>query len=72
MTRRPISPTGKKVLSAGAAIDAALRAVALADLAKRDDGQVNGSKKGWALALSLVSSMGVLPAVYFLKGRRTR
>lgn len=70
MAQRPeLSPTAKKVLAAAGVVDTALKAVALADLAKRDASQVNGSKKVWALALTLVSSLGVLPAVYFLRGR---
>lgn len=70
MARRPLSPTAKKVLAVAATVDIALKAVALADLKKRDASQVNGSKKVWGIALTLVSSMGVLPVIYFLKGRR--
>jgi len=38
---------------------------------KQDSGwKVNGSKKAWAVGLSLVSSVGILPSVYFCKGRK--
>lgn len=71
MSRKPLSPAAKKFLGIAATVDTAFKAAALADLAKRDASQVNGSKKVWGVALTLVSSMGVLPAIYFLKGRRT-
>lgn len=51
-------------------VDAALRAWALADLAKRPQDEVRGPKVAWAVALSLVSSVGVLPAGYLVCGRR--
>lgn len=72
MARRQLSPRAKKIFTAAATVDTALKAVALADLAKRDASQVNGSKKTWAWSLGLVNSLGVLPLVYFLKGRKTR
>ena len=71
MARRQFSPRTKKIMAAVTVVDTALKAVALADLARRDDAQVNGSKRAWGWALSLVNSLGVLPAIYFLKGRRT-
>lgn len=71
MARIELSPTAKKIIGAAAVFDTALKAVALADLAKRDASQVNGSKKVWGIALTLVNSVGILPAVYFLNGRRT-
>lgn len=51
-------------------VDAALRAWALADLAKRPQDGVRGPKVAWAVALSLVSSVGILPAGYLVCGRR--
>ncbi|MGC4152873.1 MAG: hypothetical protein QM628_07305 [Propionicimonas sp.] len=51
-------------------VDAALRAWALADLAQRPQEQVRGPKVAWAVALSLVSSVGILPAGYLVCGRR--
>ncbi|MCW5951524.1 MAG: hypothetical protein KIT69_04645 [Propionibacteriaceae bacterium] len=51
-------------------VDAGLRAWALADLAKRPQEEVRGPKAAWALALSLVSSVGILPAAYLMGARR--
>lgn len=51
-------------------VDAALRAWALADLARRPQDQVRGSKAAWAVALSVVNSVGILPAGYLVCGRR--
>ncbi len=51
-------------------VDAALRAWALADLAKRPQEEVRGPKVAWAVALSLVSSVGILPAGYLVCARR--
>ena len=72
MARRQLSPRTKKIVTVATAIDTAPKGIALADLAKRDQSQVNGSKKTWGIALSLVNSVGILPVVYFLKGRRSR
>ena len=60
----------RRLIMVGAAIDGALRAAALADLARRPPAEVRGSKVGWGVALTLVSSAGVLPACYLLRGRR--
>lgn len=53
-------------------LDAGLRAWALADLRTRPAGQVAGPKSWWAVGLAVVSSAGVLPAVYLLWGRRSQ
>lgn len=58
------------LLVAVATVDLALRAWALADLATRSQDKVRGPKAGWALALSVVNSVGLLPAVYLLWGRQ--
>lgn len=68
---KDLSPRTRKIILVGSAVDGALRAAALADLKGRDESEVNGSKRRWALALTFVSSAGVLPAAYFLRGRRT-
>ncbi|MFT3860274.1 DUF5652 family protein [Micropruina sp.] len=61
----------RRVLVAVATADLALRAWALADLAARPQQKVRGPKAGWALALSVVNSVGLLPAAYLLWGRQT-
>ena len=68
---KDLSPRTRKIILVGSAVDGALKAAALADLRGREDGEVNGSRRRWALALTFVNSAGVLPVVYFLRGRRT-
>lgn len=65
-----LSDGKRRLLVAGAALDVALRAWALADLANRPSEQVKGPKAGWAVALAVVNSVGLLPAVYLLWGRQ--
>jgi hypothetical protein len=57
---------------AGAAIESALKAAALADLARRPATEVNGSKTLWALAITLINAAGMVPIAYFVYGRRPR
>lgn len=57
------------LLVAIASVDLALRAWALADLATRSQDRVRGPKAAWALGLSVVNSVGLLPAAYLLWGR---
>lgn len=64
-----LSPGMRAVIIGGASLDIGLRAVALADLARRPADQVRGNKAAWGTALGLVSSAGVLPLVYLLRGR---
>ena len=64
------APTRAVVVTVGV-VDAGLRAWALADLRKRPTDQVNGPKVVWALALTVVSSAGILPAAYLILGRRS-
>lgn len=66
-----LSPRTRRIIIVTGAVDGALKAVALADLKRRDEDQVNGSKRVWATALALVNSAGILPIVYFLRGRRS-
>jgi hypothetical protein len=62
--------TRQRILLAGS-VEAALRIAALIDLARRPATSVRGSKRSWALALVAVNSFGLLPALYFLRGRRS-
>ena len=66
-----LSPATRRVIIVGAAVEGALKAIALLDLWRRPASRVHGSKKAWALAITFVNSAGVLPIVYFLRGRRT-
>lgn len=67
---RALTPTQRKVLLVGSAIDTAAKTAALVDLARRPADEVRGPKWLWATALPVVNSAGVLPAAYFLLGRR--
>ena len=65
-----LAPSRKRLILALGVLDAGLRTWALVDLRKRTADEVNGPKAAWALALSVVSSAGVLPVTYLLVGRR--
>lgn len=62
----------RRIIVVVGALDGALKIAALADLKRRPDSEIKGSKRTWAVALSLVNSAGVLPLVYFFYGRRAR
>lgn len=65
-----LSPSTRRVVATTGIIDVALRIVALIDLARRPPSGVKGSKRGWAVALAVISSGGILPMVYLILGRR--
>jgi hypothetical protein len=67
-----LSTRTKTVIVTGTAVDAGLRAWALADLAGRDSKTVRGPKALWAVGLSVVNSAGVLPAAYLFVGRQPK
>lgn len=66
-----LSAGQRTVVSTVAVLDASLRVVALTDLARRPPHEVRGPKWLWALSLSVVSSMGLVPLAYVVRGRRT-
>ena len=65
-----LSPTRRTLVVTVGVVDAGLRAWALVDLKNRPVDEVNGPKAVWALALTVVSSAGLLPAAYLLFGRK--
>lgn len=65
-----LNPTVRKLLVIGGTIDAVGRAAALIDVSRRSSEQVRGNRTVWKVALGLVNSAGILPMVYFLRGRR--
>ncbi len=65
-----LSPVRRTLVLTVGVVDAGLRAWALVDLKNRQVDEVNGPKAVWALALTVVSSAGLLPAAYLLFGRR--
>jgi hypothetical protein len=66
-----LSPRTRRLVVAASAIEGALKIAALVDLARRPAGAVRGSKAAWVISVSLVNSLGVLPIVYFVRGRRS-
>jgi hypothetical protein len=56
----------------GAAIEGLMKAVALADLARRPATQIRGPKPLWALALTVFNSLGTAPIAYWFYGRKTK
>jgi len=66
-----LSPRTRRLIVAESAVEGALKAAALVDLARRPAGEVRGPKIAWSIALTLVNSLGLLPIVYFRYGRRT-
>ena len=65
-----LSPARRKLVVTVGVVDAGMRAWALIDLKNRPADEVNGPKAVWALALTVVSSAGLLPAAYLVFGRR--
>jgi hypothetical protein len=72
MTWRELSPRSRRLIIAGGAVDGALKLAALVDLARRPAAEVRGSKKRWAVAITLINSLGAVPIAYFAYGRRPR
>lgn len=66
-----LSPRNRRLIVVAGAVDGALRIAALVDLVRRPSNEVRGSKPAWAVSLVLVNSLGVLPIVYFVRGRRS-
>ncbi len=69
---KDLNPRTRRLLVAVGVVDAALRVVALRDLAGLPVTEIQGSKKRWAVAIGLTNSAGVVPILYFLSGRQRR
>ena len=65
-----LSDRSRKIILTAAAVEGALKVVALVDLWRRPADQVRGSKAAWATTIVVVNSAGVVPLVYFRRGRR--
>lgn len=65
-----LSPRSRRLVVFGALAESVLKAIALADLARRPAEQVRGPKPVWALFLTLFNSVGAAPIAYWLFGRR--
>jgi hypothetical protein len=64
-----LSPRTRKLIIIGAAVEGALKAAALVDLARRPAEEIRGSKAKWVAAIVAVNSAGALPVYYFARGR---
>jgi Phospholipase_D-nuclease N-terminal len=64
------SRTRRFIVVAGA-IEGAFKVAALIDLVRRPANEVRGSKAAWAVAVSLINSLGAVPIAYFKWGRHT-
>ena len=67
---KDLSPTTRRLILLGGAIEGILKLVALVDLKRRPAIEVNGSKAKWAVAIVFLNSVGLVPALYLLRGRR--
>ena len=65
-----LSDRDRGLVVVGASVDGALRIAALADLRRRPATAIRGRKWVWTTVLGLTSSAGLVPAGYFLFGRR--
>ncbi|MGN6446551.1 DUF5652 family protein [Amnibacterium sp.] len=65
-----LDPRIRQAVLVAGGVEAGLKIAALIDLAQRPAAAVRGRKGVWAVALVLVNSLGVLPIVYLLRGRR--
>lgn len=65
-----LTPRTRRIVVVGAAVDSTLKAVALADLVRRPASEVRGSKVVWGIAIAVVNSVGLLPIVYLVVGRK--
>ena len=65
-----LSSRTRRLIIAGGVFEGALKVAALIDLARRPAGEVRGSKLRWALAVTLINSLGAVPVAYFAYGRR--
>ena len=73
MTRKKwneLSPRGRRLIIAGGVFEGVLKLAALIDLARRPASEVRGPKVSWALAVSLINSVGAAPIAYLAYGRR--
>ena len=64
-----LRPRTRWIITAGAVVEAGLKAAVLIDLRRRPASQIRGSKRLWASAM-LVNSAGLIPISYFAFGRR--
>jgi hypothetical protein len=67
---KDLSRTARRLILLGGAVEGMLKLVALVDLKRRSASEVNGSKARWAVAIVSLNSVGLVPVLYLLRGRR--
>ena len=60
----------RRVIVVGAVFEGLLKIAALVDIVRRPASEIRGSKLRWALAVLVTNSAGVVPILYFRRGRR--
>ncbi|WP_252189769.1 MULTISPECIES: DUF5652 family protein [unclassified Rhodococcus (in: high G+C Gram-positive bacteria)] len=65
-----MSDRERRWLLVASVVEGVLKIAALVDIKRRSADEIRGSKAAWATAVVLVNSVGVIPIVYFLRGRR--
>jgi hypothetical protein len=65
-----LSQTQRRFILAAAAVEGVMKIAALIDMSKRSDDEIRGPKWLWATSVTVIGSAGILPASYFLFGRR--
>lgn len=70
--RSELSERTRRLLIAGAAAEACLKAAALVDIVRRPANGIRGPKLLWAATVTVVNSFGAAPLAYFAFGLRRR
>jgi hypothetical protein len=65
-----LSERSRRVILVVGAADGLLKIAALIDIKRRPAAEIRGPKWAWATVVTLVNSVGLVPTVYFLFGRR--
>lgn len=65
-----LDPRLRRVLLSAAGVEAGLKIAVLIDLARRSPTEVVGSRSRWAVAILVLNTFGLLPVIYFVRGRR--
>jgi hypothetical protein len=65
-----LNPRVRRLIVAGAAVEGAFKIAALIDIKRRPAEQIRGGKKVWTAGM-LLNSAGLIPASYFVWGRRS-
>jgi hypothetical protein len=65
-----LDPRIRQAIMVGGAFEAGLKVAALIDLSQRSSAEVHGSKRRWAAAIVFINSAGLVPVLYFRRGRR--